>query len=125
MVYSPESFKDYTILYVEDEKNIRTSVEQCLKYLFNVVSAKDGQEGLEIFQSNKIDIIVTDINMPVKDGMTMIEDIKQLSPSMPFIVTSAYLDNKVKMDSLGVSKYMSKPFDMKDLVMSIIKALKR
>lgn len=122
---SLENFKDITVLYVEDETGIRSSVEHCLNYIFNVISAEDGQEGLEKFQSEKIDLIITDINMPVKDGLVMLEAIRKVSPNTPFIVTSAYDSEHLnKMEELDVFKYIAKPFDMKELVMHTINALK-
>lgn len=121
-----ENYKDITILYVEDEVSIRSSVENCLKSIFNMVSAQNGQEALEKFKSNNIDLIVTDINMPVKNGISMMEEIREISPKMPIIVTSAYdeEENMKKVLNLNVHKYLSKPFDMKELVMNIMSALK-
>ena len=121
-----QNYKDITILYVEDEVSIRSSVENCLKSIFNMVSAQNGQEALEKFKSNNIDLIVTDINMPVKNGISMMEEIREISPKMPIIVTSAYdeEENMKKVLNLNVHKYLSKPFDMKELVMNIMSALK-
>lgn len=126
MTSQVENYKDITILYVEDEISIRSSVENCLKYIFNTVSAENGQEAVEKFKSNQIDLIVTDINMPVKNGISMMEEIRELCPEIPFIVTSAYdeHENMSRVVNLDVYKYLSKPFDMKELVMNIMKALK-
>lgn len=122
---SLENFKDFTILYVEDETSIRSNVEHCLKYIFNVISAEDGEDGLNKFNTESIDVIITDINMPVRDGISMLETIRESYPSIPFIVTSAYdVDHMAKIEELGVYKYMPKPFDMKELVMNTIAALK-
>lgn len=126
MISQVENSKDFTILYVEDEVSIRLSVETCLKSIFNMVCAKNGQEALEKFKSNKIDLIVTDINMPVKNGISMMEELREISPKIPIIVTSAYdeEENMKKILKLNAYKYLSKPFDMKELVMNIMSALK-
>ncbi len=119
-----ESLKKFNVLYVEDEAFIRSNVEACLKYFFNVIVAKDGQDGLKRFVNEKIDLIITDINMPNKNGLDMLDAIKLIDPSIPCIVTSAYdieIVNKAK--NLGVCHYITKPFDIKDLVNDSLKIL--
>lgn len=117
--------KRFTVLYVEDETIVRNNVETCLKYMFNVVIAKNGQEGLDKFTAQNIDLIITDINMPKKDGISMIRDIKKINPSVPCIVTSA-IDKEVieKIKSLGICKCISKPFDVKVLLDNSVEVLK-
>lgn len=120
-----DTFKNFTILYVEDETFIRTNVETCLKYFFNVISAKDGKEGLEKFQNEHVDLIITDINMPYIDGIEMINKIKITSPNIPCIITSAYDKDFIKKaNEIGVSQYISKPFDIKDLLNNSVEILK-
>lgn len=117
--------KTLTILYVEDEGVIRKNVETCLKYIFNVIVAKDGKEGMEIFKNNKIDLIVTDINMPIKDGVSMIKEIKKINPKIPCIITSAYdIEIVNKLYSLEHCQYIKKPFDVKILIKSVMNTLK-
>lgn len=125
MEYKLEEFKNLNVLYVEDESFIRTNVESCLKYFFNVIIAKDGKEGLEIFKNNNIDLIITDISMPHLDGLDMMSQIKSIKPNIPFIVTSAYdKDFIIKAEKLGATQYLSKPFDVKDLLNNSVKILK-
>ncbi|RXJ70288.1 response regulator [Halarcobacter ebronensis] len=118
------NFKDFTILYVEDEGVIRSNVEKCLNYIFDVKVAKDGKEGLDIFHNNKIDLIITDIYMPQKDGISMMQDIKMVNPNIPCIITSAY-DPKLaqRADSCNLCNYLSKPFDIRELLNNCLKAL--
>ncbi|XPV70297.1 MAG: response regulator [Halarcobacter sp.] len=109
--------KKFTLLYVEDEDIIRQNVEGCLKYIFNVIVAKNGHDGFEKFANDNIDLVITDIVMPIKDGISMLEDIKELSPNMPTIVTSAYNTEVIaQLEKLGVTKCLPKPFDIKKLV---------
>ncbi|QDF28910.1 response regulator [Halarcobacter anaerophilus] len=117
-------FKNFTILYVEDEKIIRSNVEKCLKFLFNVLVAEDGEEGLKLFNSNKVDLIITDIYMPEKDGISMISEIKESNPQIPCIITSAHEPKIPKEASfLESCRYISKPFDIKELLNDSLKAL--
>lgn len=119
-----KKFEDYTILYVEDEQVIRSNVQTCLNYLFTVVIAENGQEGVKKFQEEKIDLVITDINMPKKDGISMLRDIKKLSPETPCIVTSAFdMELIEKIKSLALFKCLSKPFDIKDLLNCSMNAL--
>eukprot|EP01029_Cantina_marsupialis_P030512 TRINITY_DN8292_c0_g1_i1.p1 TRINITY_DN8292_c0_g1~~TRINITY_DN8292_c0_g1_i1.p1 ORF type:complete len:123 (-),score=8.89 TRINITY_DN8292_c0_g1_i1:375-743(-) len=118
------NFKEFTILYVEDEGIIRSNVEKCLNYVFNVVVAKDGQEGLELYKQHKVDLVITDIYMPQKDGISMLEDIKQHNPNIPCIVTSAYDPKFLNiLKSMDSCNYVSKPFDIKELLNNSLRAL--
>eukprot|EP00767_Chilomastix_cuspidata_P008515 gnl/Chilomastix_cuspidata/9837.p1 GENE.gnl/Chilomastix_cuspidata/9837~~gnl/Chilomastix_cuspidata/9837.p1 ORF type:complete len:128 (+),score=19.53 gnl/Chilomastix_cuspidata/9837:3-386(+) len=124
MLNTSKSYKNFTVLYVEDEHIIRDNVERCLKFLFNVVIAKNGQEGLEKFNNENIDLVITDINMPLKDGFSMLRDIKLLNPTLPCIVTSSVDMDLVEMaKSIGICKYISKPFDMEDLLKNSVELL--
>ena len=118
------NFKNFTVLYVEDEGVIRANVEKCLKYIFDVKVAKDGQEGLELFHRNKIDLIITDVYMPQKDGISMMKDIKALNPDVPCIITSAYDPSLAeKAGSCSLCNYLSKPFDIRELLNNCLRAL--
>ncbi len=124
MLTAPNNSKNFTVLYVEDEKVIRTNVESCLSYIFNVVVAKNGKEGLELFKDNNIDLIITDINMPLKNGIEMLEDIKNENPNVPCIITSAFdMEAMDKIDSKVSCQYMLKPFDVRDLLNNSLKIL--
>lgn len=124
MKYTSDNLKKITVLYVEDEDTIRTNVEACFNYVFNVISAENGKSGLEKFIDNKIDLVITDINMPIKDGISMIEEIRKISHDVPCIITSAYdIDMLNKIEDIGISKYITKPFDIKELIASSIKVL--
>ena len=72
-------YKKFNILYVEDDSIIRINVEKCLGHIFNVISATDGKEGLLSFLSNDIDLIITDLKMPNKNGLIMLKDIEKIS----------------------------------------------
>ncbi len=116
--------KKFTLLYVEDEDIIRDNVQGCLKYLFNVIVAKDGVDGLSKFSGDTIDLIITDIVMPNKDGIAMLEEIKKNSPYIPTIVTSAYSDEIInRLNRIGVTKCLPKPFDIKQLVLDSMEIL--
>jgi len=112
------SLKNLTILYVEDEEDTREHLYFYLENSFKkVFMAKNGLEGLDIYNNNKIDIIVSDIRMPIMNGLKMMEKIKKDNPNIPFLLTTAYSDQKYLLKSieLGVSGYILKPIDIEKL----------
>lgn len=123
-----EILKDICILYVEDEKDVREFTSKLLSSLLKkVYTAQDGLEGLELFKENKdvIDLIVSDINMPKMDGLSMCEAIKKINNEIPLVITSAHNDTSFfkKSIEIGVSTYAMKPIDLYQLIESIIKAM--
>ena len=123
-----EVLKNISILYVEDENDVRDFTSKILNPLLKkVFMAQDGEEGLKIFQENKneIDLIVSDINMPKMDGLSMCDAIKKMNSEIPIVITSAHNDTgflKRAID-IGVNTYAMKPIDLYQLIESIIKAM--
>jgi C4-dicarboxylate-specific signal transduction histidine kinase len=120
--------EDISILYVEDEKGILNIVSEFLSPLFkNFHTAQNGQEGLDIYNkhSNEIDLIVTDINMPVLNGLKMSQKIRESNPTIPIIIITAYNEKNFLHEAikLGVRDFVLKPMDLKNLLESIKKSL--
>lgn len=112
------NYTDLTILYVEDDPLTREEVLFSLELLVDrVLFGENGQQGIELFYSNEIDLIITDIQMPLLDGLSMIEKIKQTHPRIPVIVMTAFNDVSYlfKAIELGVSHYVTKPANLKML----------
>ncbi len=123
-----ENLKTISILYVEDENDVRDFTAKLLTSLLKkVYVAQDGLEGLKIFEENKddIDLIVSDINMPKMDGLSMCEAIKKINNEIPLVITSAHNDTNFLRRSIeiGVNTYAMKPIDLYQLIESIIKAM--
>lgn len=120
-----ENLKNKTVLYIEDDKFIREQTSSLLNVVFeNVFIAQDGQEGLDLFKKNSdnIDAIVTDINMPVLTGIQMCKELKACSQfNTPIIGVSAYSDDDNMLnESKGLfTLYLRKPIEIKDLIDSI------
>lgn len=111
--------KKFNLLYVEDDKVIRTELSQLLLNFFNnVFTARDGFEGLATFKKNKIDIILTDINMPNLNGIEMIREIRNLDHKVPVIFSTAHSDNEYLAQAikLKVQEYVVKPIDIRELI---------
>jgi len=117
--------KSTSVLYVEDDPDIR---EQLSRYLERRVgklyTAANGLEGLEAWRRHKHDVVVTDIMMPVMDGLKMAEAIRLENPSLPIIVVSAFNETEflLKAIDLGIDKYVIKPINTELLLQAIRKS---
>jgi C4-dicarboxylate-specific signal transduction histidine kinase len=120
-------FEELKALYVEDEEDIKTIVVDIVGNIFKeFIVASNGQEGLDIFwEHNDIDLIITDINMPKMDGLTMCEKIRKVNQKVPIIITTAHSDKNFLQRSIdvGVSSFVTKPMNVKILVDSIKKCV--
>lgn len=108
----------FSILYVEDDPDIRTIMLEVLPLLVDTVfTAENGKDGLLKYQENKPDIIVTDIQMPEMTGLEMIKEIRKDNEDIPFIITSAFNDNSYMLEAiaLGVEHYLIKPMALMQL----------
>jgi CheY-like chemotaxis protein len=116
------------VLIVDDEVDIVSTVKYRLEFCeFEVVTAANGKEGLEKAASEKPDIILLDISMPVMNGHEMLERLKN-NPELkdiPVIMFTAFSDARyvAKAVELGVTDYATKPFDFPELMGKITKAL--
>lgn len=115
------------ILIVDDEKNIRIALKQCFKgENYKVEMANDGEEAIEKLRSDKYDLILMDYQMPNKNGLEVLEDIRKNNIETRVIIMTAYGTVDIAVDSmkLGAVDFLSKPFTIakvKDVVRESIK----
>ncbi len=110
--------KTLIVLYVEDDIDVREQLSQYLRRRVGVLLiAKNGSEGLEIYRKEQPDMIITDILMPVMDGLEMAAEIRKTDFNTPIIVTTAFESSSYFMRSIdiGVDKYVTKPIDTASL----------
>jgi diguanylate cyclase (GGDEF)-like protein/PAS domain S-box-containing protein len=113
-----------SVLYVEDEDDIRDQLAQFLRRRCRILyTAANGKIGLDAFNRHKPDIVITDILMPVLDGLKMLTAIRELDSSVPFIVTTAFEETGYfqKAIDLGVDKYVVKPVTSSELMEALLK----
>lgn len=113
----------YTILYVEDDKNTQKMMENILSMLFKkVIVANDGKEGCEKYTSNAVDLIISDISMPLMSGIEMAKEIRKTNRHIPIVLSTAFSDNEYLFDTihLGIDGYINKPLNQKNFF-SILK----
>lgn len=115
------------ILIIEDDIKIRFLLRDYLKKEdFQVYEASDGDEGLNLFKNNKIDLILLDIMMPKVDGITVLETIRTVS-DVPIILLTAKGQEEDKLFGyeMGADDYVTKPFSPKVLIAKVKAFLKR
>ncbi len=113
---SIEQLKKLKFLFVEDEKDLLDIISETLAKLgVEFLTAKNGEEGLAVLKehSSEIDIIVTDISMPIMNGLEMIKEVKTLYPDLEIIIMTAHTESKYMTEAKerGVNDYLLKPFD--------------
>jgi signal transduction histidine kinase/DNA-binding NarL/FixJ family response regulator len=118
-----------TVLIVEDHKELRFYLKSILSSDFRVFLAANGTHGLEVLQSEKIDLIITDLMMPYMDGFEFIDHLKNDKDlrKIPVLVVSARTDKdeKIELIKKGADDVISKPFDKEELFARISNILSR
>ncbi|MEA3554212.1 MAG: response regulator [Campylobacterota bacterium] len=120
--------KTLKVLYVEDNKEARESTLLMLKNFFNDIEvAVDGKDGLEKFQQNDFHLVISDINMPNKNGIDMIRDIKKQNDEVFCFIISAHNESNYFTDAieLGVDGFLLKPIKFDQFATLMIKTIKR
>jgi YesN/AraC family two-component response regulator len=117
-----------SVLLAEDDRMTREALSILITRKFphaQLEVAKDGQAGLEAFEQRWHDIVITDVSMPVMDGIQMASNIKALKPDAIIILLTAHSDTQyqVKAQELGIHRYLTKPVDFKVLVAEIEKCI--
>lgn len=115
-----------TILVVDDEADIRLMMEDLLMDKYNVMTASDGEEALEIIEENRdrIDLVITDIKMPRMNGMELLEEIKNKYPEIGVMMISAYGDIPTAVEAAKKGAYdfipkpLPKPLDAMDITIA-------
>jgi DNA-binding response OmpR family regulator len=116
------------VLYVEDNEEARVQTIKLLENYFNNIDvAENGQDGFKMFQENKYHIVFTDLNMPVMDGITMIEEIRKNDKKTPIVVLSAHDDTEYFLKTIhsGIDGYILKPYEFNQINDTINKVLQK
>jgi DNA-binding response OmpR family regulator len=111
--------KNLVVMFVEDETDIREALSSAIEDEFaKLILARDGEDGVKKFKKFKPDIVITDISMPIMDGLEMTKAIKEISKETPVIILSAFSEKErlLKAIDVGVDKYLIKPIDPDELM---------
>ena len=107
--------KKTKVLYVEDNDNTREELEYFLeRKVERLFVAKNGQEGLDLFKENQPDLIIADIQMPIMNGIKMVEAIKEINSNIPIVFVTAFNDTDYLFEAikLNVAGYLTKPLNL-------------
>ena len=118
-----------TILLIDDDPLVAFTVERMLQGNgYTVMRAADGEKGLKVMRGEKVDLIITDIIMPVKEGIETIREIRQHDSNLPVIAVSGgghgAGGNYLRMaQALGATEVLAKPFDQEQLLAAVSRCL--
>jgi two-component system OmpR family response regulator len=118
----------FRILVVEDNKNLRILMSARLKQAgYQVFEAEDGNKGLELLDSQQIDLIISDIMMPGMDGYELTEMLRQADYNMPILMVTAKesFEDIEKGFRAGTDDYMVKPINMSEMILRVEALLRR
>lgn len=119
-----EILKTLNVLYVEDEDLMRENMGMLLRRkVKSVEMAANGKEGLERFNEKRPDVVITDIEMPVMNGIEMIARIKEIDKSRPVIIITAFSDDMHKSELADAR--LIKPILKDDLFRAILDCVKK
>ena len=119
-----DKLKQISLLYVEDDEAIRKQVAHFLqRKVGQLWVANDGRQGLNLFMEKLPDIVLTDIMMPVMNGLEMVRAIKEKRPETPVIFTTAFNDATYLLEAikLRIDNYVLKPVDFDELSEAMLK----
>ena len=116
------------VLLAEDEESLGMIVKESLESRdFNVFHAKNGEEAFRFYQTEKPDILVLDVMMPLKDGFTLAKEIRENDKRIPiiFLTAKSQTDDVIEGFNHGGNDYLKKPFSMEELIVRIKALLSR
>jgi len=120
--------KKFTVLYVEDELSIQEEMSNYLSNFFKkVMLANDGEEGLQLYNQEHFDIVITDLSMPKMNGLEMLEKVREINKEQIVLITTAHseADYMIKVIKIGIDGYVIKPFDYEQLNYELFKIVEK
>jgi len=116
---------DCKVLIIEDDESAKNMLARVIKKEgFNVLTAENGRVGMEVFEKEKPQIIVSDLKMPEMSGMEVLKEIKKISPRTQFILMTAFGEVDTAIEALreGALDYIKKPIDLDVVILALGRA---
>jgi len=112
------------ILFIDDDESLRNVVGKALTYAgHEVIQAADGQQGLDLARSTRVDLVITDLVMPVQEGVETILTLRREQPKLPVIAISGGMSNsRLYLEiaaKIGARRILAKPFTPRELLQEI------
>ncbi|ASB50628.1 response regulator [Alkalitalea saponilacus] len=121
-----QNWEDKNILVVEDVDTNKIFFDAALRRTkAKILWAKDGQEAIDMFKDNHIDLVLMDLQLPVMDGYTATREIKKINPDVPIIAQTAHVmsGEREKCLEAGCNDYLAKPIRLQILIDTLSKYL--
>ncbi|SFH94542.1 DNA-binding response regulator, OmpR family, contains REC and winged-helix (wHTH) domain [Tindallia magadiensis] len=118
----------FRILVVEDDKNLQKLMEAVLKQNgYQVLSASDGEEALDLLDRYHVDLMISDIMMPEMDGYELTDSLRKADYQLPILMVTAKesMEDKKQGFMVGTDDYMVKPIDMDEMLLRVAALLRR
>lgn len=125
--------KKLNVLFIEDNDEVREQITKVLSNFFpSVITAHDGEQGYNYYEAfrkqncKNFDIVITDLNLPKIDGISLCEMILKENPNQIILVISAHTESSKinKLEELGIYKFMQKPVNYKTFLTTITQTVK-
>jgi len=114
------------ILVIDDQRVVRQYLRMALQRAgYDVVVASDGRKGIQMLETDEIDLVLTDLKMPYLDGFAVLRYVQRTRRQVPVVLMTAYGSPAVEEEAgrLGAFAYLSKPFEIEDLEQILRRAL--
>jgi two-component system response regulator (stage 0 sporulation protein F) len=111
-----------SIIYIDDDELNLELFEMNFKKYYNVIICEDPRKALDIIKKSEIKVIITDYKMPIMNGLSLINNIKEFKPNVACLVLSGYLESDVLTDKIKVFRYMMKPYQKSEMINAIEEA---
>ena len=111
--------KDLSILYAEDDMQLQEQIKDFFELLFkHVVTVNNGADALTKYKEEKFDIVISDVKMPLLNGMELSQHIRDINPIQPIIIVSAYndLEYLIQFINLNIRQFIQKPINIDDML---------
>ena len=120
--------KDFSVLYIEDDDELREITSSMLQRIFkDVYTGSDGKKGYELYKKYRPDIVITDIKMPVLNGIELAKKIREDDDKTRIIITTAFSDEAYLLEAveLNLERYIVKPLTNRNLLPALEKAISK
>jgi DNA-binding NtrC family response regulator len=116
-----------TVLVVDDEPSVRASVRTILEGTCEVLEAAGGAEALDLLRTHDVDLVMLDQRMPGEAGLDLLPRLKAIDSSIVVVLVTAVHDVRTAVEALkgGAYDYLTKPFDVDDIVLTVRRALEK
>lgn len=122
------AMKEMTVLFAEDDPAFREPMKETLEmFCKEVLPAKDGREALELYELRHPNLILTDIKMPGRNGLSLIREIRENDYRTPIVLLSSYGTQEILIETLNLSVdgFLTKPVHLDSLIGALVRSLRR